>query len=220
MEGAQVHPRRQSQRSAGGEEVYLKECWPLVHKALGDVVTRDLIRLLARSVLFEQMWVTLDTTLMIKRELANDPELRTQSWERFLPNFRHKSLSKRKQPKKKMVKKEYTPFPPPQPESKIDKELATGEFFLRESEKRRKKMNEIKAKQAEALSKRQEQRQKAFTPPKEKPAVKKSKPVTAENKIDIQAIKEKVKKAKSKKLGAPPVNPETPSAKDCKRKKV
>lgn len=43
---------------------------------------------------------------------------------------------------------------------------------------------------------------------------------TAENKIDIQAIKEKVKKAKSKKLGAPPVNPETPSAKDGKRKKV
>lgn len=43
---------------------------------------------------------------------------------------------------------------------------------------------------------------------------------TGENKIDIQAIKEKVKKAKSKKLGAPPVNPETPSAKDGKRKKV
>lgn len=43
---------------------------------------------------------------------------------------------------------------------------------------------------------------------------------TTENKIDIQAIKEKVKKAKSKKLGAPPVIPETPSAKDGKRKKV
>lgn len=28
--------------------------------------------------------------------------------------------------------------------AQIDKELATGEFFLRESEKRRKKMNEIK----------------------------------------------------------------------------
>lgn len=57
---------------------------------------------------------------MIKRELANDPELRTQSWERFLPNFRHKSVSKRKQPKKKTIKKkEYTPFPPPQPDSKV-----------------------------------------------------------------------------------------------------
>uniref|UniRef100_A0A8C2B7A4 KRR1 small subunit processome component homolog n=1 Tax=Cyprinus carpio TaxID=7962 RepID=A0A8C2B7A4_CYPCA len=250
-------------------EAYLKECWPLVQRALGDVVSlkRDFIpfslledssvacssdavikcygdftlfqalELLTScyvmvqgntvsalgpySGLKEVRKVVLDTmknihpiynikTLMIKRELASDPELRTQNWERFLPNFRHKSLSKRKQPKKKTVKKEYTPFPPPQPESKIDKELATGEFFLRESEKRRQKMNEIKAKQAEALTKRQEQRQKAFIPPKEKPAVKKSKP----------AIKEKVKKAKSKKLGAPPVNPERPSAKDGKRKKV
>ncbi|XP_043093707.1 KRR1 small subunit processome component homolog isoform X1 [Puntigrus tetrazona] len=315
-------------------EAYLKECWSLVQKALGDVFinatldliegsmtvnttkktydpysilrARDLIKLLARSVPFEQAVrileddvacdiikigtlvrkrerfvkrrqrligpkgstlkalelltscyvmvqgntvsavgpynglkevrkVVLDTmknihpiynikTLMIKRELANDPELRTQSWERFLPNFRHKSLSKRKQPKKKTLKKQYTPFPPPQPDSKIDKELATGEFFLRESEKRRKKMSEIKAKQTEALSKRQEQRQKAFIPPKEKTTVKKkSRPgtaATAENKIDIQAIKEKVKKAKSKKLGAPPVNPETPSVKDGKLKKV
>ncbi|XP_056312198.1 KRR1 small subunit processome component homolog [Danio aesculapii] len=310
-------------------EAYLKECWPLVQKALAELFinatldliegsmtvnttkktfdpysiirARDLIKLLARSVPFEQAVrildddmacdiikigtlvrnrerfvkrrqrligpkgstlkalelltncyvmvqgntvsalgpfnglkevrkVVLDTmknihpiynikTLMIKRELANDPELRTQSWSRFLPNFRHKSLSKRKQPKKKRVKKEYTPFPPPQPESKIDKELATGEFFLRESEKRRKKMSEIKVKQAEALSKRQEERKKAFVPPKEKTAVKKSKPATSENKIDVQAIKEKVKKAKNKKLGAPPVNPDVSSAKDGKQKK-
>ncbi|MGH0162964.1 UNVERIFIED_CONTAM: hypothetical protein FKN15_055617 [Acipenser sinensis] len=84
-------------------------------------------------------------TLMIKRELSKDPELRMQSWERFLPNFKHKNLSKRKEPKKKTVKREYTPFPPPQPESQMDKELATGEFFLRESQKRRKKLEEIKA---------------------------------------------------------------------------
>ncbi|XP_073718452.1 KRR1 small subunit processome component homolog isoform X1 [Misgurnus anguillicaudatus] len=311
-------------------EAYLKECWPLVQKALGDVFVnatldliegsmtvnttkktfdpyailraRDLIKLLARSVPFEQAVrileddvacdiikigtlvrnrdrfvkrrqrligpkgstlkalelltscyvmvqgntvsalgpygglkevrkVVLDTmknihpiynikTLMIKRELANDPELRTQSWERFLPNFRHKSLSKRKQPKKKTTKKEYTPFPPPQPESKIDKELASGEFFLRESEKRRKKMNEMKVKQAEALSKRQEERQKAFIPPKEKPAIKKTKAAPTESKIDIQAIKDKVKKAKTKKLGAPPANPVSSAVKETKKKKL
>lgn len=57
-------------------------------------------------------------TLMIKRELARDPELRLQNWERFLPKFRHKNLAKRREPKKKAVKKEYTPFPPSQPESK------------------------------------------------------------------------------------------------------
>uniref|UniRef100_A0A3Q3WKX9 KRR1 small subunit processome component n=1 Tax=Mola mola TaxID=94237 RepID=A0A3Q3WKX9_MOLML len=144
-------------------------------------------------------------TLMIKRELAKDPDLRMQNWERFLPKFRSKNLAKRKEPKKMSVKK-YTPFPPSQPESKVDKELATGEFFLRESVKKRKKMEEIKVKQAEALTKKQEERNKAFIPPKEKPLMKKT---TKEGKLDVEAIKEKVKKAKTKKLGAPPVNPAT-----------
>lgn len=58
-------------------------------------------------------------TLMIKRELAKDSKLRSQSWERFLPQFKHKNVNKRKEPKKKSVKKEYTPFPPPQPESQV-----------------------------------------------------------------------------------------------------
>ena len=56
---------------------------------------------------------------MIKRELAKDSELRSQSWERFLPKFKHKNVNKRKEPKKKTVKKEYTPFPLPQPESQV-----------------------------------------------------------------------------------------------------
>ncbi|KAJ8405328.1 hypothetical protein AAFF_G00323190 [Aldrovandia affinis] len=260
-------------------EAYLKECWPLVQKSLGDshikatldliegsitvsttkrtfdpysiLRARDLIKLLARSVPFEQAVrileddmacdiikigtlvrnrerfvkrrqrlmgpkgstlkalelltncyvmvqgntvsalgpysglkevrkVVLDTmknihpiynikTLMIKRELAKDPELRVQSWERFLPNFKHKN----------------------QPDSQIDKELATGEFFLRESQKKRKKLEEIKVKQAEALTKRQEERNKAFIPPKEKP-VKKAKTGPTEGKIDVEAIKQKL----------------------------
>ncbi|XP_049550961.1 KRR1 small subunit processome component homolog isoform X5 [Orcinus orca] len=222
-------------------EAYLKECWPLVQKALSEhhvnatldliegsmtvcttkktfdpyiiIRARDLIKLLARSVSFEQVRkVVLDTmknihpiynikTLMIKRELAKDSELRSQSWERFLPQFKHKNVNKRKEPKKKTVKKEYTPFPPPQRESQIDKELATGEYFLKASQKRRQKMEAIKAKQAEALSRRQEERNKAFIPPKEKPVVK-PKEASTETKIDVAAIKEKVKKAKSKKLGA------------------
>uniref|UniRef100_A0AAX7VHB0 KRR1 small subunit processome component n=1 Tax=Astatotilapia calliptera TaxID=8154 RepID=A0AAX7VHB0_ASTCA len=310
-------------------EAYLKECWPLVEKALGEVHikpsldliegsmtvcttkktfdpyaivrARDLIKLLARSVPFEQAVrilqddiacdiikigtmvrsrerfvkrrqrligpkgstlkalelltncyvmvqgntvsalgpysglkevrkVVLDTmknihpiynikTLMIKRELSKDPELRMQNWERFLPKFRHKNLAKRKEPKKKSVKKEYTPFPPPQPESKVDQELATGEFFLRESVKKRKKMEEIKVKQATALTKKQEERNKAFIPPKEKPLMKKTAKAPTEGKLDIEAIKDKVKKAKTKKLGAPPLNPAPPTSSTTEKKK-
>uniref|UniRef100_A0A2K6C8D2 KRR1 small subunit processome component n=1 Tax=Macaca nemestrina TaxID=9545 RepID=A0A2K6C8D2_MACNE len=250
-------------------EAYLKECWPLVQKALNEhhvnatldliegsmtvcttkktfdpyiiIRARDLIKLLARSVSFEQAVrilqddvacdiikigslvrnkerfvkrrqrligpkgstlkalelltncyimvqgntvsaigpfsglkevrkVVLDTmknihpiynikSLMIKREL-------------IFPQFKHKNVNKRKEPKKKTVKKEYTPFPPPQPESQIDKELASGEYFLKANQKKRQKMEAIKAKQAEAISKKQEERNKAFIPPKEKPIVK------------------------------------------------
>lgn len=156
---------------------------------------------------------------MIKRELSKDPELRTQSWERFLPNFRHKNLTKRKEPKRKTSKKEYTPFPPQQPESQVDRELATGEFFLRESVKKRKRMEEIKVKQAEALTKKKEERNKAFIPPKEKPVIKKSNKAPSEGKIDIEAIKAKVKKAKTKKLGAPPVSSAPPANTSDKKKK-
>ncbi|KAM4747590.1 KRR1 small subunit processome component homolog isoform 2-T2 [Rhinophrynus dorsalis] len=249
-------------------EAYLKECWPLVQKALNESAVRilqddmacdiikigSLVRNRERFIkrrqrllgpkgstlkalelltncyimvqgntvsalgpfngLKEVRKVVLDTmknihpiynikALMIKRELSKDPELRTKSWERFLPKFKHKNMNKRREPKNKNKKKDYTPFPPPQPESQIDKELASGEYFLKESQKRRKKLEEIKAKQAEAVTKRQEERNKAFIPPKEKSAMKPKKASTS-NKIDVNAIKEKVQKAKEKKLGALP----------------
>ncbi|XP_075713098.1 KRR1 small subunit processome component homolog [Rhinoderma darwinii] len=294
-------------------EAYIKECWPLVQKALNEysvkaeldliegsmtvtttkktydpyviVRARDLIKLLARSVPFEQAVrilqddtacdiikigtlvqnrerfikrrqrllgpkgstlkalelltncyimiqgntvsalgpfgglkevrkVVLDTlknihpiynikALMIKRELAKDPELRSRSWDRFLPQFKHKNVSKRKEPMKKRIKREYTPFPPPQPDSQVDKEIESGEYFLKKSQKMRKRLEVVKTKQAEAVSKRQEERNKAFIPPEEKP-VEEPKEVAASTKIDVNAIKEKVKKAKSKKLGALP----------------
>lgn len=65
-----------------------------------------------------------------------DPNLKNENWERFLPKFEKQNLSKRKQPLKKKEKKPYTPFPPPMPESKVDKELASGEYFLKENERK------------------------------------------------------------------------------------
>lgn len=132
--------------------------------------------------------------LMIKRELAKDPKLKDENWERFLPKFNSKNVSKRKQPKNKQKKKPYTPFPPPQSESKLDKQLASGEYFLKEEQKRAKRKKEQEAKHEEAEKKRQERRAQAFIPPEEKPKESKKQ----SNDININEIKAKVKKGLKK----------------------
>ncbi|TNJ28994.1 Ribosomal RNA assembly protein KRR1 [Giardia muris] len=68
-------------------------------------------------------------TLMIKRELAKVPELQNEDWSRFLPVMKkthkktHKSLKKRAEGK---AGGEYT-----HPESKLDRQIASGEFFAK-----------------------------------------------------------------------------------------
>jgi len=135
-------------------------------------------------------------SLMIKRELMKDPQLKGESWDRFLPKFEKTVLSKRKKPMKKNVKKAYTPFPPTMPDSKIDKELESGEYFLKENQRRLKKQLERKDKQDEAAVKRNEERGKSFKPPVEKDNEKK----VETSQLDVDALKAKMdKKIKKKK---------------------
>lgn len=96
---------------------------------------------------------------MIKRELAKDPQLATESWDRFLPKFRkhhlktsEKTAKKNErlqsrnearaaaglppvEPAKEEKKKVYTPFPPPQQPRKVDLQLESGEYFLKSHER-------------------------------------------------------------------------------------
>ncbi|XP_057336712.1 KRR1 small subunit processome component homolog [Microplitis mediator] len=136
--------------------------------------------------------------LMIKRELAKDPKLKNENWDRFLPKFKSKNISKRKQPLKKKEKKEYTPFPPPQAESKMDKQLASGEYFLTKEQKRAKQKKEIDEKHQEAEKKRQDRRQQAFVPPEESSDDKKRKDVDA-GALDVDKLKDKINKSLKKK---------------------
>ena len=97
---------------------------------------------------------------MIKRELAKDPALVNESWDRFLPKFRRRHLKTSEKTAKKNeklkekndarkaaglepidpqnakpAKKVYTPFPPAQQPRKVDLQLESGEYFLKNSEK-------------------------------------------------------------------------------------
>lgn len=95
---------------------------------------------------------------MIKRELAKDPQLSTESWDRFLPKFRTQRLSTSQKTakknekfyekdearkaaglpslsvasKEKPAKKVYTPFPPAQLPRKVSLsyELVVMVFYL------------------------------------------------------------------------------------------
>ncbi|TFK28705.1 ribosomal RNA assembly protein mis3 [Coprinopsis marcescibilis] len=131
--------------------------------------------------------------LMIRRELAKDPKLATESWDRFLPQFRKRHLKtsektakkndkiQQKEEARKAVglnveegsssqpekKKVYTPFPPPQQPRKVDLQLESGEYFLKPSEKAEKEAEKRKQKQLEVLEKRKAERAEAFVAPAE-----------------------------------------------------
>ena len=106
--------------------------------------------------------------LMIKRELAKDPALANQSWDRFLPKFKKKNV-KRKKPSKIGKGKKDQVFPPAPVESKIDKQIASGEYFLSQDAKRRRAAAEKLEKQKEALSASRKRREDAFIAPREEP---------------------------------------------------
>ncbi|THH11284.1 hypothetical protein EW145_g761 [Phellinidium pouzarii] len=128
--------------------------------------------------------------LMIKRELAKDPKLATESWDRFLPKFRkrHLKTSERTARKNdaqkgkeearsaagvvsedhKPKKKVYTPFPPAQQPRKIDLQLESGEYFLKPREKEAREAQQRKQKQADVTEERKAARAEAFVAPIEK----------------------------------------------------
>ncbi|KAK3257703.1 hypothetical protein CYMTET_33222 [Cymbomonas tetramitiformis] len=135
--------------------------------------------------------------LMIKRELAKDPELAGESWDRFLPKFKKKNV-KRKKPKNETKKKTYTPFPPPQAPSKVDLELESGEYFFKKDEKKAQAKAEKQQKQEESVEESKAKRASSFKAPEEKqiaPAADKDAHVSSGN---VKAMAESLK-AKSKK---------------------
>ena len=98
-----------------------------------------------------------------------DPELKNENWERFLPHFKKRTLSKRKKPLKitDKSKKPYTPFPPPQEKSKIDLQIESGEYFLGRQAMERAGKERREEQQREKQAEKKMARQKEFVPPQE-----------------------------------------------------
>lgn len=114
--------------------------------------------------------------LMIKRELAKDPELVNENWDRFLPHFKSRNLSKRRVPHNvtDKTKKTYTPFPPPQEQSKVDKQIESGEYFLSKQAKERDERQKRDENMREKMEEKRKQRESEFVAPEE-PSEKKEK---------------------------------------------
>lgn len=139
--------------------------------------------------------------LMIKRELAKDPELAGESWDRFLPHFKKRNLSKRRVPMKvtDKSKKVRTPFPPPQEKSKVDLQIESGEYFLNKSAKERAVQEDRLERQKEKKVEKLAKREKEFEAPEEDGEKKeKKRKRKAEGEDEEEKPKEKKKKEKAK----------------------
>jgi ribosomal RNA assembly protein len=78
--------------------------------------------------------------MMIKRELAKNPALANESWDRFLPKFKKTNVKKKKAPA--IVEKNPALFPPAPTPRKVDLQIESGEFFLKEDERAARKRQE------------------------------------------------------------------------------
>ncbi|CAF1881250.1 unnamed protein product [Brassica napus] len=148
--------------------------------------------------------------LMMRKELAKDPALATESWARFLPTFRKKNVQQIK-PKSK-EKKAYTTFPPEQTPSKVDKQLESGEYFMNEQKKADKKWREKQEKQSEKSAEKKRMRDASFLPPEEPTQSSNNVNKSEESKKDIteltQSLKSKTKELKKQKKTQEKVNAE------------
>jgi len=173
----------------------LTECYILVQgntvSVMGPWKGLKIVRRIVEDCMLNIHPIYAIKTLMIRRELAKDPTLANENWDRFLPKFKKSNVKHKKESttstttttttdangetttttisSNKPAVKKYTPFPPVnhQMPSKVDLALESGEYFLSESakEEKRKKIKEDEA-QTKADVKRK-QRESEFIAPEE-----------------------------------------------------
>ena len=82
----------------------------------------------------------------------------------------------------------------------IDKQLASGEYFLKERERKMQKRTAKRQKQVDAATKQKQKRAQAFVPPPEitKPATSGTRKTKQNDSVDVKSLKRKVKKHKQR----------------------
>ncbi|ODQ80304.1 hypothetical protein BABINDRAFT_175712 [Babjeviella inositovora NRRL Y-12698] len=107
--------------------------------------------------------------LMIKKELAKNPELAEEDWSRFLPAFKKRNVARKAKKPKAGKKKDnvVTPFPAAPMPRKVDLAIESGEYFLSGREKAMKALQEKKDRQTENQEVRDKERAKDFEAPVE-----------------------------------------------------
>eukprot|EP01029_Cantina_marsupialis_P000092 TRINITY_DN10107_c0_g1_i1.p1 TRINITY_DN10107_c0_g1~~TRINITY_DN10107_c0_g1_i1.p1 ORF type:complete len:346 (-),score=129.69 TRINITY_DN10107_c0_g1_i1:195-1232(-) len=133
--------------------------------------------------------------LMVRRELEKDPELKNENWDRFLPKFKKKNVQSKAPVQTKKKKAKYTPFPAAnhQLPSKLDQQLASGEYFLNEADRLAKKQAEKNLKTEKALKSKKEKKNAQFIAPKETSRKRKRTEIVADTE-DISDLVSKFKK--------------------------
>ncbi|ROW09465.1 hypothetical protein VMCG_02224 [Cytospora schulzeri] len=168
--------RRQRILGPGGTTLkaleLLTETYILVHgntvSVMGAFKSLKEVRRVVEDCMANVHPIYLIKELMIKRELAKDPELANESWDRFLPNFK-RNLSKRRVPHvvNDKAKKNYTPFPPAPEKSKVDIQIENSEYFLGKQAKERAARAEREEKAKELKEQKKREREQEYVAPEE-----------------------------------------------------
>jgi ribosomal RNA assembly protein len=127
--------------------------------------------------------------LMIRKELAENPEMQNEDWSRFLPQFKKRNVQR----KKKLKKKEKDKPIPEQTPRKEDLLMQSGEYWLSEEQRNAKLHAQKKEEGRQRALEKQKKREAEY----EAPAPKKRKVEAAKGEA-VDDVVERLKK-KSKK---------------------
>lgn len=190
----------------------LTECYVLVQgstvSAMGSYKGLKQVRRIVEDCMNNVHPVYNIKALMIKRELAKDPVLKNENWDRFLPKFkkRNPKRSRRKasaaQGDEAKKDKAYTPFPPLPAPSKVDLQLESGEYFMSDAQRRASKAASQSAAGAKESARRKAERESEYEPPRE--STTSGKRTQADAGIDTESATDIAARLKSRSATRPP----------------